>query len=45
VLTGEKDGREAAAALEDELVRATGFKKGSPPGNQQAHIRTMDPVQ
>ena len=44
VLTGEKDGREAAAALEDALVRATGFKKGSPPGNQQAHIRTMDAV-
>jgi trehalose/maltose transport system substrate-binding protein len=32
VLTGEKSAPEAAAALENELVRITGFKKGSPPG-------------
>jgi trehalose/maltose transport system substrate-binding protein len=30
VLTGEKGAPEAAAALEDELVRITGFKKGPP---------------
>jgi trehalose/maltose transport system substrate-binding protein len=30
VLTGEKGAPEAAAALEDELVRITGFRKGSP---------------
>jgi hypothetical protein len=28
VLTGEKRAPEVAAALEDELVRITGFKKG-----------------
>jgi len=28
VLTGEKSAPEAAAALENELVRTTGFKKG-----------------
>jgi trehalose/maltose transport system substrate-binding protein len=32
VLAGEKSAPEAAAALENELVRITGFKKGSPPG-------------
>jgi trehalose/maltose transport system substrate-binding protein len=32
VLTGEKSAPEAAAALESELVRITGFKTGSPPG-------------
>ena len=31
VLTREKSGPEAAASLENELVRITGFKKGSPP--------------
>jgi hypothetical protein len=31
VLTGEKSAPEAAAALENELVRITGFKKGPPP--------------
>jgi len=36
VLTGEKGAPEAAAALEDELVRITGFKKGSPLG-KSAH--------
>jgi trehalose/maltose transport system substrate-binding protein len=36
VLTGEKGAPEAAAALEDELVRTTGFKKGPPLGNQQS---------
>jgi trehalose/maltose transport system substrate-binding protein len=30
VLTGEKSAPEAAAALEKELVRITGFKKGRP---------------
>ena len=30
VLTGEKSALEAAAALENELVRITGFKKGPP---------------
>jgi trehalose/maltose transport system substrate-binding protein len=32
VLTREKGAPEAAAALEKELVRITGFKKGPPPG-------------
>jgi trehalose/maltose transport system substrate-binding protein len=32
VLTGEKGAPEAAAALENELVRTTGFKTGPPPG-------------
>jgi trehalose/maltose transport system substrate-binding protein len=36
VLTGEKGAPEAAAALENELVRITGFKKGSPLG-KSAH--------
>jgi trehalose/maltose transport system substrate-binding protein len=36
VLTREKGAPEAAAALEDELVRATGFRKGPPLGNQHA---------
>src|SRR5580704_19069861 len=31
VLAGEKSAPEAAAALENELVRTTGFKKGPPP--------------
>jgi trehalose/maltose transport system substrate-binding protein len=31
VLTGEKRAPEAAAALENELVRITGLKKGPPP--------------
>jgi len=31
VLTGEKSAPEAAVALEKELVRITGFKKGPPP--------------
>jgi len=34
VLTREKGAPEAAAALEDELVRVTSFKKGPPLGNQ-----------
>jgi len=34
VLTRKKGAPEAAAALEDELVRVTGFKKGPPLGNQ-----------
>jgi trehalose/maltose transport system substrate-binding protein len=36
VLTGEKGAPEAAAALENELVRTTGFKKG-PPLVKSAH--------
>src|SRR5712692_7339037 len=36
VLTGEKGAPEAAAALEDELVRLTGFKTG-PPLGKSAH--------
>jgi trehalose/maltose transport system substrate-binding protein len=32
VLTGEKSAPEAAAALENELIRTTGFKKGPPLG-------------
>ena len=36
VLTGEKRAPEAAAALENELVRTTGFKKG-PPLGKSAH--------
>src|SRR6266481_6243363 len=37
VLTGEKGAPEATAALEDELVRVTGFKRGLPRG-KSAHI-------
>jgi trehalose/maltose transport system substrate-binding protein len=33
-LTGEKSAPEAAAALENELVGITGFKKGPPQGIQ-----------
>jgi trehalose/maltose transport system substrate-binding protein len=36
VLTREKSAPEAAAALENELVRITGFKKG-PPQERSAH--------
>jgi trehalose/maltose transport system substrate-binding protein len=35
VLTGEQSAPEAAAALENELVRTTGFKKGPPPGKSE----------
>jgi trehalose/maltose transport system substrate-binding protein len=35
VLTGEKSAPEAAADLENELVRTTGFKKGPPLGKSQ----------
>jgi trehalose/maltose transport system substrate-binding protein len=35
VLAGEKGAPEAAAALENELVRITGFKKGPPHGDQR----------
>jgi trehalose/maltose transport system substrate-binding protein len=34
VLTAQKSAPEAAAALENELVRITGFKKGPPHGDQ-----------
>jgi trehalose/maltose transport system substrate-binding protein len=37
VLTGEKGAPEAAAALENELVRTTGFKTGPPPLGKSAH--------
>ena len=36
VLAGEKSGSQAAAALENELVRATGFKKGPVPPVESA---------
>jgi trehalose/maltose transport system substrate-binding protein len=39
VLTREASGPQAAATLEDELVRITGFRKGSPPQNQPAGVR------
>ena len=39
VLTREASGPAAAAALENELVRITGFKKGSPPQNQPTAAR------
>jgi len=43
VLTGEKGAAEAAVALEDELVRITGFKKGPPlEGNQHTLNRTLN---
>jgi trehalose/maltose transport system substrate-binding protein len=44
VLTGEKSAPEAAVALENELVRITGFKDGPPQGNQPLD-RTLKPVQ
>ncbi|HMF60792.1 MAG TPA: extracellular solute-binding protein, partial [Vicinamibacterales bacterium] len=40
VLTGERSAPEAAAALENELVRITGFKKGSPPGTSTQYRRS-----
>jgi trehalose/maltose transport system substrate-binding protein len=44
VLTHEKGAPEAAAALEDELVRTTGFKKGRPA--KSAHIeQNTEPFQ
>jgi trehalose/maltose transport system substrate-binding protein len=46
VLTGEKSAPEAAAALENELVRITGFKKGSPPAGISTPLdRSSEPVQ
>jgi trehalose/maltose transport system substrate-binding protein len=44
VLTGEKSAPEASVALENELVRITGFKNGPPQGNQPLD-RTLKPVQ
>jgi hypothetical protein len=35
VLTGKKRAPEAAATLEKELVRITGFKTGPPPADQR----------
>ena len=37
VLTGERSAPEAATALENELVRITGFKKGPPPPGVSTH--------
>jgi trehalose/maltose transport system substrate-binding protein len=46
VLTGEKSAPEAAAALENELVRITGFKKGSPPEGISTPLnRSAEPIQ
>jgi trehalose/maltose transport system substrate-binding protein len=44
VLTGEKSAKEAAAALENELVSTTGFKKGPPLGKTGAEQKSA-PVQ
>jgi trehalose/maltose transport system substrate-binding protein len=44
VLTGEKSAKEAAAALEKELVGITGFKKGPPLGKSGSE-RNSAPVQ
>jgi len=42
VLTGEKSAPEAAASLENELVRTTGFKKGPSLGNQRTLNRILN---
>jgi trehalose/maltose transport system substrate-binding protein len=42
VLTREKSAPEAAAALENELVRTTGFKKGPPQGSQHSLNRILN---
>ena len=42
VLTGEKNAREAAAALEQELIRITGFKTGPPPAALQHTEETLE---
>jgi trehalose/maltose transport system substrate-binding protein len=39
VLTGERDAREAVAALEKELIGITGFKKGRPSGGDNGLSR------
>jgi trehalose/maltose transport system substrate-binding protein len=45
VLTGEKRAPEAASALEKELVRITGFKKGPPPEKISPALRkSSEPV-
>jgi trehalose/maltose transport system substrate-binding protein len=46
VLTGKKSAQESAAALEDELGRITGFKKGPPPARISSTTlkRTLEPV-
>jgi trehalose/maltose transport system substrate-binding protein len=44
VLTGEKSAKEAAAALEKELVGITGFKKGPPLGKSGSEQNSA-PVQ
>lgn len=45
VLTGEKSAPEAAAALENELVRITGFKTGPPSGKSAHPEQNSEPVQ
>ena len=45
VLTGAKSASEAAAALENELVRTTGFKKGPPQRNQPTSEQNSESVQ
>jgi trehalose/maltose transport system substrate-binding protein len=44
VLTRERSGPEAAATLENELVRITGFKRGSPPGISKPLGKGSEPV-
>jgi trehalose/maltose transport system substrate-binding protein len=44
VLTGEKSAKEAAAALEKDLVGTTGFKKGPPLGKSESEQNSA-PVQ
>ena len=44
VLTGEKRAPEAAAALENELVRITGFKTGAPSGKSALPEQNSEPV-
>jgi trehalose/maltose transport system substrate-binding protein len=41
VLTHQKSGPEAAASLENELVRITGFKTGSPPQDRHTAPRKL----
>ena len=45
VLTGEKSGPQAAAALENELVRITGFKKRPPLGKSAYRDYNSEAVQ
>jgi trehalose/maltose transport system substrate-binding protein len=45
VLSGEKSAKEAAAALEKELIGITGFKKGPPPLGKSGSEQNSAPVQ